>query len=89
MLTGGQFHGKHYGKIDNVKACSFFTFVEFRSQLFQSHKCFTDVFEIHSPFIVTHNKCIINVMACIFFSDKFYLVVPKHFFLFCSYAPRI
>ena len=26
-----------------------------------SHKCFIDIFEIHSPFIVTHNKCIINV----------------------------
>ena len=54
MLPGGQFHSKHYGQIDNVKACNFLTFIEFRPHLFQSHKCFTDVvFEIHSPFIVT------------------------------------
>ena len=40
-------------------------------QSFQSHnsyKCFIDVFEINSPFISTHNKCIINrtpnVMVC-------------------------
>ena len=30
MLPGGQFHSKHYGQIDNVKACSFLTIVEFR-----------------------------------------------------------
>ena len=37
-------------------------------QLFQSHNCFIDVFGINSPFIETHNKCIINltlnVMVC-------------------------
>jgi len=71
MLPGGQFHGKHYGQIDNVKACSL-TFVEFCSQLFQSHKCFTDVFEIHSPFIVTHNKRIIK---------RYYKCNGMHFFL--------
>ena len=63
-------------------------------QLFQSHKCFIDVFEKQSPFIVTHNKYIINValtvmVALIRFSDMFYLVVPKHFFKFRLYAPWI
>ena len=46
-------------QIDNVKACSFFYFRSVPFQLFQSRKCFIDVFEILSSFIVTHNKCII------------------------------
>ena len=60
--------------------------------MFQSHKCFIDVFEIQSPFIVTHNKYIINValtvmVALIRFSDMFYLVVPKHFFKISLICP--
>ena len=58
-------------QIDNVKARSFFYFRSVPFQLFQSHKCFIDVFEILSSFIVTHNKCIIiNVTpsVCVTFS---------------------
>ena len=66
-------------QIDNVKACNFFYFRSVPFQLFQSHKCFIDVFEILSSFIVTHNKCIIiNVtpsvcvsFALICFPDTF------------------
>ena len=32
-------------------------------QLFQLHKCFIDVFENNSAFIVMHNKYIVNVTA--------------------------
>ena len=58
-------HGNR--QIDNVEACSFFYSCSILFQLFQSHKCFIDVFEIHYPFIVTHNKCSINVTlrACL------------------------
>ena len=66
-------------QIDNVKACNCFYFRSVPFQLFQSHKCFIDVFEILSSFIVTHNKCIIiNVtqsvcvsFALICFPDTF------------------
>ena len=45
--------------IDNVKLVVFSFY--FYSVPFQPHKRYIDVFEINSPFIVTHNKYIINV----------------------------
>ena len=46
-----------------------------------------DVFDLNSPFIVTHKKIHYTcrskcngMFALIYFSDPFYLVVPKHLF---------
>ena len=55
-------------QIENVKACSFFYCRSVPFQLFQSHKCFIDVFEILSSLIVTHNKCIIDVTLHVCFN---------------------
>ena len=44
-----------------IKNVYYFDFHSVPFQLFQPHKIYIDVFEINSPFIVTHNKCIINV----------------------------
>ena len=82
-------------QIENVKACCFFYCRSVPFQLFQSHKCFIDVFEILSSLIVTHNKCIkcnstcngMFVLMC--FSDTFNFISSFHkiFFLFRLYAP--
>ena len=59
------------GKLITLRRVVFFYFRSVPFQLFQSHKCFIDVFEILSSFIVTHNKCIIiNVTpsVCVTFS---------------------
>ena len=57
------------GKLITLRLVVFFYFRSVPFQLFQSQKCFIDVFEILSSFIVTHNKCIINVtrnvMVCL------------------------
>ena len=61
----------HVAKLSKIKKmwhlqmiCSKFVIEvnPFFRPVFQSHKCFIDVFEIHSPFIVRHNKCIVNVI---------------------------
>ena len=60
------------GKLITLRLAVF----DFYCVQFQLHKCFIDVFELNSPFIVTHNKCIINVtlnvmVALTRFADSF------------------
>ena len=66
-----QDRSRQTGKLITLRRVVFFYFRSVPFQLFQSHKCFIDVFEILSSFIVTHNKCIIiNVTpsVCVTFS---------------------
>ena len=85
--------GPFHGKLKMLRLVVFFYCRSVPFQLFQSQKCFIDVFEILSSLIVTHNKCIKcnstcnGMFALMCFSDTFNFISSFHkIFLFRLYA---